>query len=387
MDSEDPIYSEKAEQEKEKMIQKLIEIAPEKVNEYLCQYKIEEARAFVGELFAASPDDPALNGLDQTINEYEAFQTELVEYTGPVEHVFTHCLVAFPELCYSSPSMTKSLDTDCVTPHEFALILENLYEKGYILIDINLLLDESGEGDRVAKLMLPKGKKPLVLSVDDVVYDARKMHTGMVDKLVVDDRGRVLSYTKTAAGDEIYSYENEVFPSSTKLCQRSTPDAGFPGGAGHAMPYGIPGDLRVPDANRRAGGDRQGSGEKRARCGWLRQLKEEGWNFASHGYGHYHMDQIEYSKVEYDTASWQAEVASLVGPTKVMVCGPMAVSGLSGPARSTNCCMTRGFRIFCGVGAKPYLALGAGRTGESLKTGRRWTDIPSQSPGNVSVSL
>ena len=42
VDSEDPIYSEKAEQEKEKMIQKLIEIAPEKVNEYLCQYKIED---------------------------------------------------------------------------------------------------------------------------------------------------------------------------------------------------------------------------------------------------------------------------------------------------------------------------------------------------------
>ncbi|MBC8543359.1 polysaccharide deacetylase family protein [Bianquea renquensis] len=351
VDSEDPIYSEKAEQEKEKMIQKLIEIAPEKVNEYLCQYKIEEARAFVGELFAASPDDPALNGLDQTINEYEAFQTELVEYTGPVEHVFTHCLIAFPELCYSSPSMTKSLDTDCVTPHEFALILENLYEKGYILIDINLLLDESGEGDRVAKLMLPKGKKPLVLSVDDVVYDARKMHTGMVDKLVVDDRGRVLSYTKTAAGDEIYSYENEVFPIVDSFV-REHPDFSFQGARGTLCLTGFQGIFGYrTQTGAPEGTDREA--EKEGALQVVAALKEEGWNFASHGYGHYHMDQIEYSKVEYDTASWQAEVASLVGPTKVMV---WPYGGHVRSGKIHELLYDTGFRIFCGVGAKPYLA-------------------------------
>ena len=351
VDSEDPIYSEKAEQEKEKMIRKLIENAPEKVNEYLCLYKIDEARALLGELLAAAPEDSALNGLQQTIDEYEAFQTELVEYTGPVEHVFTHCLIAFPELCYSSPSMTKSLDTDCITPHEFTLILENLYEKGYILIDINLLLDESGDRDRVAKLMLPRGKKPLILSVDDVVYDARKMHTGMVDKLVVDDRGRVLSYTKTAGGDEIYSYENEVFPIVDSFV-REHPDFSFQGARGTLCLTGFQGIFGY----RTQTGAPEGTDSEAEKEGALQvvaALKEEGWNFASHGYGHYHMDQIPFSKAEYDTTSWQAEVASLVGPTKVMA---WPYGGHVRSGKLHELLYDTGFRIFCGVGAKPYLA-------------------------------
>ncbi len=351
VDSEDPIYSEKAEQEKEKMIRKLIENAPEKVNEYLCLYKIDEARALLGELLAAAPEDSALNGLQQTIDEYEAFQTELVEYTGPVEHVFTHCLIAFPELCYSSPSMTKSLDTDCITPHEFTLILENLYEKGYILIDINLLLDESGDRDRVAKLMLPRGKKLLILSVDDVVYDARKMHTGMVDKLVVDDRGRVLSYTKTAGGDEIYSYENEVFPIVDSFV-REHPDFSFQGARGTLCLTGFQGIFGY----RTQTGAPEGTDSEAEKEGALQvvaALKEEGWNFASHGYGHYHMDQIPYSKAEYDTTSWQAEVASLVGPTKVMA---WPYGGHVRSGKLHELLYDTGFRIFCGVGAKPYLA-------------------------------
>ena len=351
VDSEDPIYSEKAEQEKEKMIRKLIENAPEKVNEYLCLYKIDEARALLGELLAAAPEDSALNGLQQTIDEYEAFQTELVEYTGPVEHVFTHCLIAFPELCYSSPSMTKSLDTDCITPHEFTLILENLYEKGYILIDINLLLDESGDRDRVAKLMLPRGKKPLILSVDDVVYDARKMHTGMVDKLVVDDRGRVLSYTKTAGGDEIYSYENEVYPIVDSFV-REHPDFSVQGARGTLCLTGFQGIFGY----RTQTGAPEGTDSEAEKEGALQvvaALKEEGWNFASHGYGHYHMDQIPYSKAEYDTTSWQAEVASLVGPTKVMA---WPYGGHVRSGKLHELLYDTGFRIFCGVGAKPYLA-------------------------------
>ena len=69
----------------------------------------------------------------------DRYEESLVSYSGPVEHVFTHCLIAYPEICYSSPEMMKSLDTDCLTPKEFTKIIQSLYDQGYILIDINSL--------------------------------------------------------------------------------------------------------------------------------------------------------------------------------------------------------------------------------------------------------
>ncbi|MFR5071844.1 MAG: polysaccharide deacetylase family protein [Bianqueaceae bacterium] len=173
----------------------------------------------------------------------------------------------------------------------------------------------------------------------------------MVDKLVVDDRGRVLSYTKTAAGDEIYSYENEVFPIVDSFV-REHPDFSFQGARGTLCLTGFQGIFGYrTQTGAPEGTDREA--EKEGALQVVAALKEEGWNFASHGYGHYHMDQIEYSKVEYDTASWQAEVASLVGPTKVMV---WPYGGHVRSGKIHELLYDTGFRIFCGVGAKPYLA-------------------------------
>ncbi|MBP5780193.1 MAG: hypothetical protein J6X34_03030, partial [Clostridia bacterium] len=56
----------------------------------------------------------------------------LVDYSGIVEHVFTHSLVAFPELGYPKDisDVDKVMNTyfiDCITVPEFKAILQALY--------------------------------------------------------------------------------------------------------------------------------------------------------------------------------------------------------------------------------------------------------------------
>ncbi|MBR4880988.1 MAG: hypothetical protein IKU19_03590, partial [Clostridia bacterium] len=101
------------------------------VNEYLCKFDIEGARGYVATLAEKLGDSDFIESEQNRIEAYYTEQTDLVTFNGPVEHLFTHCLIAYPELCYSSPSMTASLDEDCITPSELTKILNALYEKDY----------------------------------------------------------------------------------------------------------------------------------------------------------------------------------------------------------------------------------------------------------------
>lgn len=125
----------------------------------------EAAEKILTEALTLLPDNEEISAkLKDYQQQAEVAKNDLVLYTGPVEHVFTHCLIAFPEIANQSPSMQQALYRDCVTPHEFTKMLEQLYANNYILIDINMLYEETTDenGNTVAKLadlMLPKGKK------------------------------------------------------------------------------------------------------------------------------------------------------------------------------------------------------------------------------------
>ena len=57
------------------------------------------------------------------------------KYQGEITHLFTHCLLAFPEIALSSANPMKSdYDRDCITKNEFKKILHHLYINNYILM-------------------------------------------------------------------------------------------------------------------------------------------------------------------------------------------------------------------------------------------------------------
>ena len=322
-----------------------------KINEYLCKYDIDGARAYVDSLFSKLGDSEFITNEKDRIEAYYTEQTDLVTFEGPVEHLFTHCLIAYPELCYSSPSMTASLDEDCITPSEFTKILNALYEKDYILIDINMLINETEAGVELGEVKIPRGKTPFVFSVDDVTYDSRKMHTGMVDKLIVGEDGRVCTYTKHADGTEVISYENEAFPILDEFV-RQHPDFTFRGARGTLCNTGFDGVLgyRTQDDPTE---DVDPEYEKEQAKLVAQALKDEGWTFASHSYGHAQMNQKDLEYIKKDTDNWIEEVTAIIGETKIMV-WPYGASIREGEAHKYI--YDAGFRLFCGVGVKPFMS-------------------------------
>ena len=126
------------------------------------------------------------NNTDDTTDPYDAVRNywsedQLTQAWGPdqvVEHLFFHPIIAYPQWafhdCNASQDQRYGLDDWMVTADEYKKILQSVYDKGYILVAMedvwSEVTDESGTHMVRNTLMLPEGKKPLVISFDDVNY-------------------------------------------------------------------------------------------------------------------------------------------------------------------------------------------------------------------------
>ena len=276
----------------------------------------------------------------------------LEEYSGPYFHVFFHYLIAFPDIAYST-SYGKNLDTDCVTPAEFRRALEELYNNGYVLYDINRLFetvtDEDGaETVRMIPARVPKGKKPLVMSFDDLNYYQKNLGKGTCDRLIIDSRGQFAMQTVMSDGSVRITYDNDVVPMLERFVKEH-PDFSPFGDMGTLALTGYDGVLGYR-INRDAPGRES---EIEAVRPVIEKLRENGWSFASHSYGHRHFQKESLEKILDDTQKWDGEIAAVLGPTKVFVY-PYGESVKSDDAKFAAL-YDKGFRIFCGVGMRPYL--------------------------------
>jgi len=288
-------------------------------------------------------------GKEEVEPESEPEQPKLVEYNGDIYHIFFHCLIAFPEIAYS-PGVNGALDADCVTVTEFKRCLEELYKTNFVLVAINStyeVVEENGKQMvKDKKLMLPEGKKPLVMSIDDMVYDPKKIGWGMVDKIILDENGNFATYTRHKNGEEVISYDNEVIPILEKFVE-DHPDFSFNGAKATLAVTGWVGILgyRID----RLSENRQS--EIEAVKPIVEKLKERGWNFASHGYGHRRSRDISYNLFADDTKKWRNEIESVVGPTSIYVYPYGQKLSVDDP--KYELLLDYGFKIMCGVDTGP----------------------------------
>jgi hypothetical protein len=276
-------------------------------------------------------------------------EIKLVPYTGPIRHIFFHPLIVFPERAFDGDYMEKGYNNWFVTVKEFSLILESLYSKNYILIDINSLFDiTTQDGQTTVKkkdLMLPEGKKPIVLSIDDLNYYEYMKEHGNAEKLVIDSDGNFKVLVRDSEGNLSLSNE-EIVPLVDEFVEKH-PDFSFNGAKGTIALTGYEGilgyrthELDSPDYE----------SEKKDALKIVSLLKEKGWNFASHSYGHLQYGTISQQKFERDVNRWRDEVEPLIGPTKILIYpfGNRVVEKENDP--KLKYLMDAGFRVFCAVG-------------------------------------
>ncbi len=310
----------------------------------------------------------ALNLLNEAINQFPSNEellakaelclklqkewemANLVEYNGIVEHIFFHPLIAYPGLAFDNDYQAQGFDDYFVTVKEFNSILDNLYAKDFILIDINSMIEEVEEDGKLVikkkKLMLPQGKKPLVISIDDMNYYEYMIGNGTIHKLILTENGKVAAYTEED-GKNIVSFDNAIVPILDEFV-RKHPDFSFNGAKGLIALTGYEGILGY----RTHRGSLNREDEQQAVLPLIQTLKDTGWTFACHGYGHLDSASTKFDNLFRDTKRWKEEVESLIGSTKVYIY-PFG-SSVEYSKDKFNMLYDEGFRIYCAVGPTSY---------------------------------
>lgn len=274
----------------------------------------------------------------------------LVPYSGPVEHIFFHHLIAYPELCFDGDKEEKGFDDYFATVKEFKATIDQLYAKGYIMIDIKSLYKVEAEGKVTpVQLMLPEGKKPFVLSMDDYHFSENKKRNGTVHGFAFDKDGNIVTFTDRN-GERTYSDDNEVVPIIDRFV-REHPDFSFNGAkgifaeTGYSGVFGYPTDeLTSPDYAKNC--------EDATKL--INRLRETGWTFASHSYWHQSPAKQSDATFFADADRWEKEVTPLLGKTEVYIYPFGERIDYNSP--KFKHLLGQGFKIFCSVsGRNPYL--------------------------------
>lgn len=302
---------------------------------------------------ANTNDDVITNDLPKE-DEKEP-EVELVKYEGAIHHVFFHSLIAYNELAFDGDSREEGYNYWMTTASEFEKMLPELLERGFILYDIEELYEFDSETQEMKKkdIYLPEGKKPLVLSVDDVNYYEYMKTDGFATKLVIDENGEVANEIKTPDGDLIISRRADVMPILDDFVKEH-PEFSWKGAKGVLALTGYQGALgyRVTDLTGEELDVAIAEATKVAN-----KLKENGWRFACHSYTHnqyFKKYTVTMDQLKYDTERWQKYIQPITGETNIYI-SPFGVRFKLSDERYRYL-VGQGFNIFCPVQKQPELS-------------------------------
>lgn len=265
-------------------------------------------------------------------------------YRGEIPHIFTHCLIAYPEIKNGAGKM--NYDSDCINVTEFKNLLRELYANGYSLVDIYDAYERDADGKLRFKeeIEVPVGRKPLIFSIDDVVYDYDKRGGGMVDLLALDEEKNLVSGTYLPDGTIDWSYDREVFPILESFLAEH-PDFSSHGARLTLCMTGFAGVFGYRTEVGDRPGDREAEIGKAAEV--ADRLKELGYSFASHSYGHFNHEKHSEASLRKDLQAFQEEVVPIIGEVSVYVY-PYGKLLLPGDPRYAAM-QEYGFDLFCSV--------------------------------------
>ncbi|MFC3526184.1 hypothetical protein CHL76_15635 [Marinococcus halophilus] len=261
----------------------------------------------------------------EAIDSYRQKKEKLVSWDSdqPIPHLFFHSLIVDEERAFDGDGMSQGYRDNMVTVDEFQAILEDLYERDYVLVTMDDIAQLNADGTMTYQdLQLPPGKKPIVLSQDDLSYYEYMDGDGFADKLILDEQGDVTN-TYIQADGETQQGSYDMVPLIDDFVQEH-PDFSYHGHKGVVAVTGYNGVLGYrtseseygPESNQ-PNPDLEVDQEQAQQV--AEAMKAEGWTFASHTWGHLNVQETSLAQLQTDTQRWKDEVAPLVGDTSAMI--------------------------------------------------------------------
>lgn len=277
-------------------------------------------------------------------NQDEKTEEVLMEAvdTDRVLHLSFRTLIADPDMAFGQEDVQAAslLDQSCVTVDEFNQILQQLYDQGYILVKLEDLAAVNQDGMMEKKnLMLPQGKKPLILSQKNVNYDLPLYGQGIATRLLVDENGRLVNELVQSDG----TLSNGVYDVVTCVEEfvEAHPDFSLNNARGILGVTGYNSILGYEAAT-----------ETDLMKPVVEELKARGWEFACNGYKNVSYAQ-NLSVVQSDMEQWRSQTEALVGTVdKLIFPDGKDISNWSVYSEDNEVYQylkNQGFRYYCGL--------------------------------------
>jgi len=375
------------------------------------------------------------------ISECEAKKSQLVKWKDntQITHVFFHTLIKDTEVALNKDTVGTHADQYnqvMTTIGEFNEIIQQMYDRGYVLVRLSDIasFDTTTGQMKYNEIWLPDGKIPFVLSEDDVsYYEYMNVTGGYAQRLVVTSDGKIMNEVDNADGTtDVGAYD--VLPLLDEFIE-AHPDFSYHGAKGIIALTGYNGILGYRTSYIMYGNDdvyaqhydelfkngefdeahayelaknehakemnpQQNECEhielspaeienERAKAKKVAEaIVADGWEFASHTWGHMDMstvvDQstgtITNERLQRDTRWWAVEVEPLIGDTDIIIFAKGADigswRGYSDENAAFNFLKSSGFNYFCNVDSSQYFVQMSSTVGGTgyLRQGRRNLD-------------
>ncbi len=373
---EDESINDEAEKLKEMELE--ADKAIEESNILALSYYFDEALAKLDEF---ETNYKAEYGQDEKIQEAKVqLETKISELkpfgafsqAEETHHVFFHSLIADPSKAFDGDYKENGYNYYMTTVSEFIEMMKQMYEDGFVLVSMHDLVEpvEQDDGSIIMEqvnLLLPPDKKPFILSVDDVNYYEYMIEDGFADRMVIDENGRPSTEMTLEDGSKVVG-DFDVVPVLETFLEEY-PDFSYQGARGILALTGYEGALgyRTNDPSSPTYEEDKETVKEVAKI-----LKEWGWEFASHSWGHRDMNKYGYDFLVSDTNKWLDEVGSLIGPTDIYIFPYGIDIEDAGPYDGAKYQYLRekDFLYYCGVYKSPWMQ----RTKDHVRMTRRPLD-------------
>lgn len=287
------------------------------------------------EYFDAVPE------MAEKVAEFTQLDSQLIPYSdmGAITHVFFHSLIVDPSRAFDGEYTEAGYNQYMTTCDEFVAMLEEMYKRGFVLVTpyqvAEEVTDEFGTHFAYCEIRLPEGKKPFIMSQDDLNYYgymvggasgvdetpvfANTKGDGFAHKIVIDENGYPTCEYMDKDGN-ITTGDYDLVPLLEKFIQQH-PDFAYQGARavlGMTGYEGVFGFRTKPSYETAMGSEKYQQeveeAKKVAQC-----LRDKGWVLASHSYGHPAYGNIPAENVERDSDKWENTVQPIIGNCDIIL--------------------------------------------------------------------
>lgn len=294
-------------------------------------------------LLQTIPGYESIAEVTAAIDEYTATKASCVPVdVNTVPHIFYHSLINDTASAFNTSVLGQfavdGMNAWMTTISEFDSITQQLYDNGYVYVRLRDLIVETVDAngnvtfEPNTNLLLPEGKKAIVLSIDDLSYYHSYEPASYPDKLVLDENGKVkCHYVKPDGTEEIGDFD--VVPRLNTFLEEH-PDGAYKGArglialTGYNGVFGYRTDVDYRDRLKLMADqakwleehpDFDFEGEIEQAKVIAEAIKESGWEFASHTWGHLSVTNKTVDELRADNDKWVNTVQNIVGPVDTII--------------------------------------------------------------------